>query len=63
MVKRRVVPCEPFETFTERYLADGARTKPPDIAFVSHVMFRTGLRFDGIEALARTARRRTARGW
>lgn len=50
-MSRRVVPCEPFATFTERYLA-AARERTPDIAFLSHVMFRTGLRFDGIEELA-----------
>jgi selenocysteine lyase/cysteine desulfurase len=53
-MRRRVVPCEPFETFTERYLA-AAREKAPDIAFLSHVMFRSGLRFDGVEQLARMA--------
>ena len=46
-ITRRVVPCEPFETFTERYLA-AMRAKRPDIAFLSHVMFHSGLRFDGI---------------
>lgn len=50
-VKRRVVPCEPFETFTERFLAT-MREKAPDIAFLSHVMFKSGLRFDGVEELA-----------
>lgn len=53
-IVRRVVPCEPFETFTDRFVA-AAREKAPDIAFVSHVMFRSGLRFDGIEALAELA--------
>lgn len=53
-IKRRVVPCEPFETFTERFLA-AARERKPDIAFVSHVMFRSGLRFDGVEELAQLA--------
>lgn len=53
-IKRRIVPCEPFETFTERFLA-AAREKTPDIAFVSHVMFRSGLRFDGAAALAELA--------
>jgi selenocysteine lyase/cysteine desulfurase len=55
MVRRRTVPCAPFETFTARYLAAIAE-KEPDIAFVSHVMFQTGLRFDGIDALAARAR-------
>lgn len=53
-VKLRIVPCEPFETFTERFLAE-ARKRTPDIAFVSHVMFRSGLRFDGAEELAELA--------
>ena len=50
-VTRRVVPCEPFETFGERFLA-AMREKKPDIAFLSHVMFRSGLRFDEVEELA-----------
>jgi selenocysteine lyase/cysteine desulfurase len=50
-VKRRFVPCEPFATFTERFLA-AMREQPPEIAFLSHVMFRTGLRFDGADELA-----------
>ncbi len=50
-ISRRVVPCEPFETFGERFLA-AMREKQPDIAFLSHVMFRSGLRFDGAEELA-----------
>jgi len=54
-IRRRVVACEPFETFTERYLA-AAREQAPDIAFVSHIMFRSGLRFDGLEELAELAR-------
>lgn len=54
-IRRRVVPCEPFESFTERYLA-AAREQAPDIAFLSHVMFKSGLRFDGIEQLAALAR-------
>jgi selenocysteine lyase/cysteine desulfurase len=55
MVRRRTVPCAPFESFTARYLAAVAE-KAPDIAFVSHVMFQTGLRFDGIDALSERAR-------
>ena len=51
VVKRRIVPCEPFNTFTQRYLA-AMREQPASIAFLSHVMFRTGLRFDGAEELA-----------
>lgn len=54
-IRRRIVACEPFETFTERFLA-AAREKTPDIAFLSHVMFRSGLRFDGIDDLATMAR-------
>lgn len=54
-VKRRIVACEPFATFTERFLA-AARERTPDVTFLSHVMFRTGLRFDGIEELAGYAR-------
>jgi selenocysteine lyase/cysteine desulfurase len=54
-IRRRVVACEPFETFTERFVA-AAQEQTPDIAFVSHVMFRSGLRFDGAEALAALAR-------
>jgi selenocysteine lyase/cysteine desulfurase len=50
-VKRRIVPCEPFATFTERFLA-AMREKAPDVAFLSHVMFKTGLRFDGADELA-----------
>lgn len=50
-VTTRVVPCEPFDTFTARYLA-AMRERQPDIAFLSHVMFRSGLRFDGAEELA-----------
>jgi selenocysteine lyase/cysteine desulfurase len=53
-VRRRIVACEPFETFTQRFLAE-AKRQAPDIAFVSHVMFRSGLRFDGMEALAQMA--------
>ncbi|MBX3430076.1 MAG: hypothetical protein KF779_10905 [Hyphomonadaceae bacterium] len=51
LIKRRIIPCEPFNTFTQRYLA-AMREQPADIAFLSHVMFRTGLRFDGAEELA-----------
>jgi selenocysteine lyase/cysteine desulfurase len=54
-IRKRIVPCQPFETFTERYLA-AAREKTPDIAFVSHVMFKSGLRFDGAEELASIAK-------
>jgi selenocysteine lyase/cysteine desulfurase len=54
-VRLRTVACEPFETFTGRYLAALAE-QTPDIAFLSHVMFKSGLRFDGVEQLARRAR-------
>lgn len=54
-MRRRVVPCEPFETFTERFL-EAARGRAPDVAFVSHVMFKSGLRFDGIAEIAAIAR-------
>ena len=50
-LRRHIVPCEPFNTFGERFLA-AARERSYDIIFLSHVMFRTGLRFDGIEELA-----------
>jgi selenocysteine lyase/cysteine desulfurase len=53
-IKRRVVACEPFATFTERYLA-ALREKTPDVAFLSAVMFRSGLRFDGVAELAERA--------
>jgi selenocysteine lyase/cysteine desulfurase len=54
-IRRRVVACEPFATFTERFVAE-ASARPGDIIFLSHVMFRSGLRFDGVEALAELAR-------
>jgi selenocysteine lyase/cysteine desulfurase len=54
-VRLRTVACEPFETFTERYLA-AMREQAPDIAFVSHVMFKSGLRFDGAAELASYAK-------
>lgn len=50
-IKRRIVTCEPFNTFVERFLA-ALREKTPDIVFLSHVMFRSGLRFDAIEEVA-----------
>ncbi len=54
-VRLRTVACEPFGTFTERYLA-AMREQAPDIAFVSHVMFKSGLRFDGAAELASFAK-------
>lgn len=53
-VELRVVPCEPFATFTARFLA-AMDEEAPDIAFVSHVMFKSGLRFDGAAELAARA--------
>lgn len=53
-IKRRIVPCEPFDTFTERFLA-AAHEQRPDIIFLSHVMFRSGLRFDGADEIAQYA--------
>jgi selenocysteine lyase/cysteine desulfurase len=53
-VRLRVVACEPFESFTQRYLAELER-QTPDIAFLSQVMFKSGLRFDGASELAKRA--------
>lgn len=50
-IQRRVVPCEPYETFGARYLA-AMREKAPDVAFLSAVMFNSGLRFDDAAELA-----------
>jgi len=54
-IRRRVVACEPFETFNGRFLA-AAKQQPADIIFVSAVMFKSGLRFDGASELAKLAR-------
>ncbi len=54
-MRLRIVACEPFATFTARYLAALAEAAP-DIAFLSHVMFKSGLRFDGANELAARAR-------
>ena len=54
-IRRRVVACEPFETFSARFLA-AFKERTPDIAFLSAVMFRTGLRFDNAFELASHAR-------
>lgn len=54
-LKRRIVPCEPFETFNGRFLA-ALRERTPDVAFLSAVMFRSGLRFDGVNELASLAK-------
>jgi selenocysteine lyase/cysteine desulfurase len=53
-IQRRIVACEPFETFNGRDLA-ALREKTPDIAFLSAVMFRSGLRFDGVAELGKLA--------
>lgn len=53
-VRIRRVACAPFASFTERFLAAAAE-RAPDIAFVSHVMFKSGLRFDGVGELAALA--------
>lgn len=49
------VPLAPFDTFVERFLAE-ARASAYDWIVVSHVFFRSGQMFDGIEALADLAR-------
>ena len=49
------VPLAPFDTFAERFLAE-ARTGGHDWIVVSHVFFRSGQMFGGIEALAELAR-------
>jgi selenocysteine lyase/cysteine desulfurase len=54
-IRRTVVTCEPFETFNGRFLA-AAKQQQFDVAFLSAVMFRTGLRFDGAAELAKLAR-------
>ena len=54
-IRRRVVPCEPFETFSARFLA-AMRERAPDIAFLSHVMFKSGYVFDRVEELASFAK-------
>ncbi len=54
VVRRRIVACEPFESFEDR-LDAAMREQAPDIVFLSHVMFRSGLRYDGVERLALTA--------
>ncbi len=53
-VELRVVATEPLGTFSERFVAAMAEGGA-DIAFVSHVMFKSGLVFDRIEELARFA--------
>ncbi|WP_395644444.1 class V aminotransferase [Terricaulis sp.] len=54
-IRRRIVPCEPYETFGARFLA-AMREKAPDVAFLSTVMFNSGLRFDHAADLASHAK-------
>jgi selenocysteine lyase/cysteine desulfurase len=54
-IERHIIACEPYQTFAERFLAAMDQIEP-DIAFVSQVMFNSGLRFDDIAALAAHAR-------
>lgn len=54
VMHRRIVPCEPFNTFDQR-IVDAARALRPHLIFLSHVMFRSGLRCDAIEELASLA--------
>lgn len=54
-IERHVIPCEPYDTFGERFLV-AMNEVSPDITFVSHVMFNSGLRLDDIEALAAYAK-------
>ncbi|MFN3353220.1 MAG: class V aminotransferase [Brevundimonas sp.] len=49
------VPAAPIATLGDRFLAE-ARTGGFDLIVVSQVLFRSGWRFDGIEALAALAR-------
>lgn len=53
--RRHIVPCEPFDSFAQRFTAAMAELQP-DIALVSHVMFRSGYRFDALAELAAHAR-------
>lgn len=54
-VNLRIVPCEPWESFAERFLI-AMRLRAPDIAFLSHVMFKTGYVFGAVAELAAFAR-------
>jgi len=56
IAQAHLVTCEPFDSFSARYVAAVARLKP-DIAFVSHVMFQSGLMFTGLAELAALADR------
>lgn len=50
-----LVPTAPLETFSQRFI-DGVAKAKPHLAFVSHVMFKSGLFFDRIDDLAALAR-------
>ncbi|MDX2277581.1 MAG: hypothetical protein NW206_19195 [Hyphomonadaceae bacterium] len=54
LIRRRIVPCEPYATFDARFI-EAAHKQAPDIAFLSHIMFKSGQRFDAIEHLAAIA--------
>ena len=49
------VAAEPFDDFTERYLA-AARSGGHDLILVSQILFGSGRRFDGVDELAELAR-------
>jgi selenocysteine lyase/cysteine desulfurase len=55
-VKTDRVPVEPFDTFTERFLA-AANSGDHDLIFVSQVLFGSGRMFTQIEELAALGRR------
>ena len=48
------VPCEPFDTFDERFV-EAARSQTWDIIFLSHVFFKSGRVFGRLEDLAALA--------
>ncbi|MES1199267.1 MAG: aminotransferase class V-fold PLP-dependent enzyme [Pseudomonadota bacterium] len=50
-----IVPLNPMDTFSARFVEAMAETHP-DIAFVSHVMFKTGLVFDHVNELCAYAK-------
>lgn len=49
------VAAEPFDDFTERFLA-AASSRQHDLVLVSHILFGSGRRFDGVEESAALAR-------
>ena len=49
------VPLEPFDTFSDRFLA-AAQSGGHELIFVSHVMFGSGLVFDSVDELAALGR-------